>query len=581
MHSYLKKPKERQFLSIRSVPPQETQVPKRAKSPDKQPSFNSEYSSKVHLFLFLLYSGTSVNIVIPTSYLEIKSAARKALYYYSEGELHMESEPNSLSKFFEIARDSELKKYRQPKYIHFTKESINLYSDEQEIRDALKTCNPEFSLLQKYVPSNTKYSKKTRIIWNKEKGFYFSLVSNKNPLPKTQWYTKESSQKHTSSSYFHNLTDYAYAGRILKTSLSPLNLYPSVLGKQKVAAPTSSIKCSLSHRFSYDRQQSLNNNEFNQKMYLCKQSDQVNSITIPIHIQYLNLESMIKSFMKLIEKWTERVSAAATIDACFDFVEDHKGRWYLIGCKCRNMKLELLLQSISLRKFVRNHTTRTFTEKKIDHFPKNAEEQIQRKLQDFHQRLSSLSVSPSEVTNLSQEVIGKVYEDYAHTLNNSSLSLRNKAKSGVLSPLANLYDETLLEAKDRKKEIDIQRELRKEYEKKGKERIEGFINEVIAGLSSHESFGKYFRSVQKINGLKEFLDSMAQGKPPIIKSVIYHLMRDLGINRSNFQEFLLLVNSALDKIYEDQYRDMILMRIVDFSGMQALFMRTDTEQSAI
>ena len=162
-------------------------IPKMSTSPMNLPIiFGTEYSSKLHLFLLLLYSGTSVNVMIPPSYFEFKLAARAALYYHSEGELHMESEDNSLDNFFEHSKENDIRKYRQPKFIHFTKDNLFLYADEAEAKSNFEACRSEFSLIQKYIPSSTKYSKKLRVVWNREKGFSFRLVSNKNILPKSQ-----------------------------------------------------------------------------------------------------------------------------------------------------------------------------------------------------------------------------------------------------------------------------------------------------------------------------------------------------------------------------------------------------------
>ena len=125
--------------------------------------FKTEYSSKLHLFLFLLYSGTSVNVIIPPSYILLKQAQRRALYYHAEGELHMENEESSLDHFFEITKETEIKKYRQPKFILFVKDKTLLCADEAEARENMRTHKTDFCLLQKYVCSNAKYSKKIRV----------------------------------------------------------------------------------------------------------------------------------------------------------------------------------------------------------------------------------------------------------------------------------------------------------------------------------------------------------------------------------------------------------------------------------
>lgn len=526
--------------------------------------FTTDYSSKVHLFLFLLYSGTSINIVLPPSYLIIKSASRRALYYYKEGELHMESDSQILERFFEISKDSEIRKYRQPQFIHFTKESIKIYSDELEARKSLHESTSEFTLLQKYIPSSTKYAKKVRVTWNIEKGFSYCVVSNKNAIAKTQWFLQESTQKRSNSSYFHNISQYAYAGRLLKTSLSPLNLYKSVLKPTQVL-PKSSKKPNTG---DLNRQPSMFVNNFDLNIYLSKQSDLINSIIVPVHIKYLHLESVATRFLKLINTWTERLNAPITFDVCFDFIEDPNGRWYLVGCKCKQLKVELLLQSVSLRRFIRNNTHRTYTEKKIDHLPKNEEEYLQKKLKDFHQRLSSVHVSASEV---SRTTVGneKIYSDFIDSLNQNTWKVKNEEKVEYLSTLAELYDNTVVSAQVRKKEIGIQKELKKEYEKK-KWGVEEFINEIVLGLGSHELFGKYFRSAQRVSGLRVFLDNLLQGKPPIRKNQVHLLLKDLGINKHNFQEFLMLVNNALEKIYDDHYKEMVLIRIIDYSKMRTL-----------
>ena len=58
-------------------------------------------------------------------------------------------------------------------------------------------------------------------------------------MPKTQWFAKESSLKHENSAYMHNISKYTYAGRLLKTSVSPFNLYRPKAIKKRISLASS------------------------------------------------------------------------------------------------------------------------------------------------------------------------------------------------------------------------------------------------------------------------------------------------------------------------------------------------------
>jgi hypothetical protein len=437
---------------------------------------------------------------VPPSYLVLKQTDRKALYYYSEGELKMESEETSLDKFFELNRNLEVRRYRQPRFIHFLKDNVLLYGDEAEAREGLRDRISDFSLLQKYVASSTKYSKKVRVVWNVEKGFSYNLISNKNILPKTQWYSKQCGQKHENSSYMHSISKYSYAGRLLKTSLSPFNPYKSVLNTQS-ALTVPKAKINTIDQDNLKRQPSVNNCGFNQFLYLTKYSDVFNSITLNLHIKYLQLESTAKEFLKFVEKWRKRVSAAPINDVCFDFIEDSKGTWYLIGCKCKALKVDLLFQTLSLRRYGKNGTVRHMTEKRLEFVQRNEEDLLQKKINDFKHRLNSLSVSSPNVALPSTEFDNQFYTQFIHSQPISRASFRPKHQSGDLSVLVDLYDKTLISAKERKKEIHVQSELFEEFKKKINV-VDVILNEIILGLSNNDNFNSNIKTVQ--NYIKKF-----------------------------------------------------------------------------
>lgn len=523
--------------------------------------FNTEFSSKLHLFLFLLYSGTSLNTLIPTSYLSIKSAQKKALFYYREGKLHMESEVNSFNKFFELTKESELRKYRQPKYIHFTSNSTYLYSDESEARDLI--VDQQFSLLQKYIYSTSKYSKKMRICWNKEKGFNYWLVSNKNPLPKTEWFATELSLKPKNSLYKFNVTEFNYAGRLLKTSLSPFNLHSSKL-KNSHALSNKKKLDNMSKLNNITRQQSMNKCSFSHKVYLTKQYDLENSASVNVHIRYGQLEGIIKDFLGMIERWREIVNASPVSEAYFDFIENSKGRWYMIGCKIKGVDLELLLQSVSLRKFIRTSTCNPYEVKKVEQ-QHSDEELIHKKFVDMKERLNSISIQHANYVSFDKSSGYSLYNSFSSSLCSPLSFQASVSRNSQLSPLAMLYDKTIMKAKELKKQARIHQEILKEYNSR-KDCIQNIVAEIVASIENNEMFTGNIKFFGKHGGIHDFFDNCLQGNPPNNKSEATQLIKEIGVNKRNFQEFLLCIIGVLEKYYEEEFKDLLMYRIIENTG---------------
>ena len=177
------------------------------------------------------------------------------------------------------------------------------------------------------------------------------------------------------------------------------------------------------------------------------------------------------------------------------------------------------MQSVSQRRFIRTTTYKMFQEKKTD--TRDEEEMIQKKLKIFHQRLNSLNISSKEIKIPDgSEISPRVYKELIGSITATNHNLRSSSDTGFISQFANLYDKTVNNASERKKERKIQAEMMNEYQKKINF-VQGIINDVVNGVSNNDNFGKYARSSLKISGFKEFFDKVLQGKPPIVKSVAF------------------------------------------------------------
>jgi hypothetical protein len=539
-----------------------TETPKQRPSVYLSTIFNKDFSSKLHLFLFLLYSGTSLNTLIPTSYFSISSAQRHALFYFREGELHMESDSHSYEKFFELTKELEMRKYRQPKYIHFTTSSVQLYADEAEARE--HNTSQEFSLLQKFINSGTKFSRKLRIRWNREKGFTYFLVSNKNPLPKSQWFTDQLMARPKNSSYMFNVSEYNYAGRLLKTSFSPFHLHKSkmkTLASDKKKLLIGHLKAHLNN---FTRQASLTKVAFAASTYITKQSDSQNSVTVTPHVKYAALEGIIKDFLSMIERWRDIMNGAPVNEAYFDFIENSKGKWLLIGCKIKGVDLELLLQSVALRRFIRTSTSNPFEVKKVENHH-SEEEVITKKLDNIRTRIDGIKVKPAEYVSFDRENEFSIYKSFSASLSLAHSYQPSVVRDNIVSPLAELYDKTVFRAKELKKQAKINEELCREY-KARQGLIETIISEIIGSVLSHDQFSAGIKPLTKTSSFKEFIDTCLKGGILDSRSMTHQMIREIGVNSRNFQEFLMCFNQVLEKYYDDDCKDLIIFRVIDNAG---------------
>jgi hypothetical protein len=63
---------------------------------------------------------------------------------------------------------------------------------------------------------------------------------------------------------------------------------------------------------------------------------------------------------------------------------------------------------------------------------------------------------------------------------------------------------------------------------------------------------------------------LLQGRAPLPKSATHQNFIDLGVSEHNFQEFLLILDSILEKYYENYYKELIILRTIDHLGFESL-----------
>lgn len=545
-----KKPIQLNPISTRSRVSSKEQIQRALKF--KKHPFNPELSSKTHLSLFLNYSEADLDLHIPPTLLLLNSINKQILFYHKAGELHMEEGSSTTSKFIDLAKDQEVHKYRQPKFISFNETGISLLNDEEDLKPLFRTdCQ---TCIQKFIASDKKNSTKLRIFWNRDKGFTYWTVNNKNSLPKTQWFQEESIKK-VQSSYMFKVNEFHYAGRLLKTSMSPFNLYSSKIKKIK------SQREIIKHNELFIRRNSHVKSTYPLNLYLAKQSDPENSSSYKLLLNYPKLEFFISSIVAAVDKWVENLGTRDVKKASFDFVEDRKGKWFFIGCKFQDIDFESHLQSLNMTK-ARINGKMQMQELRLEEGNEQKEKYSQ-KITDLKNRVFSISVRSARYIDLDKSSMIALYRPMNkdshfsewHTTKNDS----------EISPIASLYDTTINKARELKKKTQQYSEVFNEYLKKG-HKIPEIIEEIIDSMSLNDNFSPYTRLFTKVLNFKEFLDNSLRGLVSNIKTGNNQILKDLGVTRRNFEEFIMILNSVLLKHYEEDIKEIILENIIESSG---------------
>lgn len=517
----------------------------------KKHPFNPELSSKTHLSLFLNYSKTDLILPIPPTLFLLKSINKQILFYNKAGELHIEEGPSTYTKFLNLTNTQEVHKYRHPKFIAFYDSGISLLQEAEDIKQLISNDNQ--ICIQKFIVTDKFFSSKLRIFWHKDKGFNYWAVNNKNSKPKTQWFQEESMKK-VQSSYMFKVNDFYYAGRLLKTSMSPFNLYSSKI--RKIVSQRDTVKNSeIIRRCSHVK------SIYPLNFYLAKQSDPENSSNCKMFLSYPKLEFIILNILSSVEKWVDNLETREIKKASFDFIEDRKGKWVLIGCKFQDIDFESHLQSISMTK-VSVDGKIMIKEKKFDE-GKEQNEMYSQKILHFKNRIQNLSVKSAKYIDLDKSTMIAFYRPINKESNSSEW---NSMKTDVeISPIARQYDSTIMKARELKKKSQQYSELSKEYLIKGNE-ISEIIEEIIDSISQNSHFSISTSSNTKLTNFKDFLNNHLQGLSSSQKPSNNQILKNLGITNRNFQEFITTLNSILQSHYESHIKEIILENIILTSG---------------
>lgn len=518
--------------------------------------FKAELSSKTHFSMFLNYTEGSFSVLIPPTLITMNNLNKQFFFYYKEGHMHMETGHLASRKFFEICRDGGTSKYKHPKFIQFSHLGIWLHASEEEAKQS--QVNTDMSLLQKFVHPDKKYSKKLRIMWKRFNENSYWEIKNMNALTKTQLYSQQTSNRIQHSAYMYKLKEFSHAGRLLKTSFSPFNLYQSKLNtthKQTL----SSQAIHLNVRDKISRKSSFNINKINLSIHLSKQSDKFNTISIEHPIKYPKLEKMIENFIEIFDRWTENIGFPPIKKASFDFVEDLKGKWNFIGCKFPGIDMDSYLQSINLKRVQLNGTV-LMKQSNLKEEIKADNEKYKQKFFEIKQRLVSINCKPA---NLIENEKNSVISFYKTLPIHEPLNLNTKKNSEQrLSPIAQLYDVTIEKARELKKRSKLYSDLNGLLE--GNENFtEAVLDEIFEDLGKNEMFGLYLKQGNRGVYSKEFIRNCIEGKKFNDKMKAKDIIKDLGVNRRNFQEFVFVLDKVLGKFFDENLKELLLERIVE------------------
>jgi len=530
---------------------QQVEVARRSRSP-----FKAEISSKSDLALFLTFAETSFNALIPPTLITLKSVNKQYFFYYKEGQLHLETDKQAGKHFFELSRDTGHYKYKHPRLIEYTPSGIWLFSSEEEAKQLQG--GSEMSLLQRFVHNDKKYSKKLRILWNRAKGTTYWTVKNTNSLLKTQFFTQLTRNVIQHSSYMYKTNEYKHAGRLLKTSFSPFNLYQSTQRLEKKSS-SSSIHINYNQSDMDKRKSSININNFNISIHLAKQSDCYNTKNYEETLKNPKLEKIIQNFFEIFDRWTENLGFSPIKKASFDFIEDLKGKWYLVGCKLPGIDKDTYLLSVNLKKVNLNGTV-SMKQSNLEEEIKADQEKYKQKFVDIRQRLASIKCSPAHFVESDKSSVISMYKSLPSLTPLQSFYKINSEKR--LSPIAELYDLTIDKARELKKRTKMYSDLAKIFQN-NEGGIESMLNEIFESLAKSESFGMYLKQSNRWSIAKEFIKGCINDTNLPGKLLGKEVFKDLGVNRRNFQEFIYITNNVLSKHFEENLKDLLLERIIE------------------
>ncbi|CAG9319681.1 unnamed protein product [Blepharisma stoltei] len=295
-----------------------------------------------------------INLQIPNTL--IKVPHQNAIYVKTnaKGSISIRRDENSISSFFKNSTSLPTLDGSLPKFVHIDDENhIHVCKDNKESLHWWAVCTSKQHMLQQFIPPQKRTLSKIRVHWKTKEGSKYLLVTNLSSIPRNQ----RASTSTTASSkkpekkiglYQHSLSDFKFAGKLLKTSFSPSMPFRSMLKRarnnsvnSKGERPSFSLYSTLK---VFSSKEDLNDD---QAAFLVRSSNLFQA-TICEADSIAEIDNMLNSIIELINKKVEKSDKRVLTELLADFMCDDCGKWYFLKCKAHKLDyIPIKLESAS------------------------------------------------------------------------------------------------------------------------------------------------------------------------------------------------------------------------------------------
>jgi hypothetical protein len=191
-----------------------------------------------------------------------------------------------------------------PQFVHDSADGVTICFSIKQALKLWKACTHPQQLLQKFIVPPNRVPTKLRIYWEATKGPKYYIIKSQSPLPKLK-IIKTPTKDSLCSRYQHSISDFPFAGKILKSSFNCFMPEQSQIASAK-RLPKSP------HAFKPK-----------QDLYMCK-SNRYNTELLKEDNSIKEVKDMMDRLVGIINYSIGMHDKKVATELIIDFVQDHQ-----------------------------------------------------------------------------------------------------------------------------------------------------------------------------------------------------------------------------------------------------------------
>ncbi|CAG9310545.1 unnamed protein product [Blepharisma stoltei] len=325
--------------------------------------FTRDPGPDIYFHLSTHYSPLPVNIRIPETLIRAPGLSSPVFLYWENQSVQAYQKKDAFSTFIATTEKFIDNSSLFPSYIHSNgKSKVTLCKNSKHAIRIWAECKDDYQILQRYVAPKANQVEKLRVYWYYSEPTKFYLIRNKaSAINLGKSSTLATKIPMVNSSYMYQTKDYAFAGRILKTSFSPSFPFRPKLSKSISPVSKSSSKIlnissyyiplqngpgNSSPTHSQNTSKIINSStldlsskpkEFEKDLYIVKSRKGGINVEVVVIENENEVEKMMNFMVGYLENCIIMPENTKIVELIADFMQDRNDDWFLLRCKAHKI----------------------------------------------------------------------------------------------------------------------------------------------------------------------------------------------------------------------------------------------------